>query len=120
MSCLFKLVMLCPRSQIAEREIIPRLISTRKSVMSIRKFWSPSASMRIAANVNTYDNLDSEWGMNPSTASASRCLEAARNAGTNVVMVAIKKTIAVMSSCVGPSAEFVMYRAGMETRLRTA
>ena len=87
-----------PLNQIADSEMIPRLIGTRKSVMSIRKFSFPRASMSIAPNVKTYDNLESYLGIKPSIARASRCLDAAKNAGTNVVMVAMRKTIAVINS----------------------
>ena len=63
---------------------------TMKSVILNRKFSPALTSTMMNKRVKTHDTLDTEYGNILSSPNAFKCLEAARNAGVKVVIVAIK------------------------------
>src|SRR5271170_5967831 len=89
-------------SHTAESVMMPRLARTMKSVISTRKFSLLTARRNIETRVNNHDRLATERGMYPSSPSAARWRVAARNAGTNVVTVAMRNAMAMSNSWLGP------------------
>src|SRR5579875_42056 len=83
---------------IAESEINPRLIRTIKSVTLTRKSSPAIASSTMETRMNSQETLATDLGRNPSSPREERWREAAMNAGTKVVNVAIRNATAISTS----------------------